>query len=144
MAFLGTFEYSMDDRGRVPVPPRYRDVFRQGVVLSQGSPDRCVKVFTIADFEKQAQVYLQEPATRLKGRLVRRAVFSRSHQAEVDAQGRILIPPALRRFAGLERDVVVIGAGECLEIWSPEALEAYLEQADEHLEPTLESLEPRQ
>ncbi len=98
----------------------------------------------MAAFEEQAQVYLQEPVTRLKGRLVRRAVFSRCHQVEVDAQGRILIPPALRRYAGLERDVVVIGAGECLEIWSPEALEAYLAQADEQLEPVLESLEPRQ
>lgn len=144
MSFLGTFEYSMDDRGRVPVPPRYRDAFRQGVVLSQGSPDPCVKVFTVAAFEEQARLYLSEPPTRQKGRLVRRVMFSRSHQTEMDAQGRILIPPTMRRFAGLERDVVVIGAGESLEIWSPEKLEAYLEEADRTLEPTLEALEYRQ
>jgi MraZ protein len=98
----------------------------------------------VGEFEEQAQLYLSEPPTRAKGRMVRRAFFSRSQQAELDAQGRILIPPALRRFAGLQRDVVIIGSGEYLEIWSPEVLEAHLSQIDQSLEPTLESLEPRQ
>lgn len=144
MSFLGTFEYSMDDRGRVPLPPRYRDAFRQGVVLAQGSPDRCVKVYTVAAFEELSELYRSEPPTRHKGRLVRRAMFSRSHYAELDAQGRLLVPPALRRYAELERDVIIAGAGDWFEIWAPRHFEEVMAEADEGLEATLESLERRQ
>lgn len=143
MFFLGTFDYAMDERGRVPLPPRYRDAFRDGIVLSQGSPDRCLRVYTVEAFEHQASEITAESAMRRKGRDLRKALFSRSHEAELDKQNRVLIPSSLREYADLSGKVLVIGAGEWLEIWSPDAYEAEMARVDGQLESTLESIETR-
>lgn len=143
MFFLGTFDYAMDERGRLPLPPRYRDVFREGMVLSQGSPDRCVHLHTKAAFDQRAEQWTAPPALQRKGRVMRRALFGRSWEAELDKQNRVLIPPALRTFAGLSGTVLVVGAGEWLEVWSPAEYEAEMARVDEQLEVTLESVEAR-
>jgi MraZ protein len=121
--FLGKFEYAMDARGRVPVPPRYRDLFVRGAVLSQG-PDPCLRLFTQDSFDEQASLYTAEPATQPAGRSTRRSFFAQSFSVELDRQGRILIPGALRSYAALESNVVVAGAGEWLEIWDPQRFES--------------------
>jgi MraZ protein len=141
--FLGTFDYAMDERGRVPLPPRYRDAFRGGIVLSQGSPDRCLRVFTQEAFDEQASEYTAESAMHRRGRDLRKAFFSRSHPAELDKQNRILIPGALREYAGLSNKVLVVGAGEWLEIWSPEHFSEEMSRVDGQLESTLESIDIR-
>jgi MraZ protein len=139
--FLGTFDYAMDERGRVPLPPRYRDAFRDGIVLSQGSPDACLRVFTRVAFDAEAEQFTSEPAAHRKGRVLRRSLFSRAHETELDGQNRVLIPQPLRDYARLSTRVLVVGAGECLEIWSPEAYEAEMARVDEQIEHTLESVE---
>ncbi len=133
----------MDGRGRVPVPPRYRDLLARGAVLSQGSPDTCLRLYTAESFEQQAALYTNEPPTRKAGRITRHAFFTRSFAVELDRQGRILVPGPLRAFAGLDGNVVVVGAGEWLEIWNPERFEAEMAVVDDELESTLESVELR-
>ncbi len=123
MYFLGRYEYAMDARGRVPLPPRFRDDFARGAVLSQG-PDLCLRLFTAESFDQQAALYTSEPATERSGRIMRRGFFARSFSVELDRQGRILIPGSLRAYASLEASVAVVGAGEWLEIWNPERLDA--------------------
>jgi MraZ protein len=140
--FLGRNDYAMDERGRVPLPPRYRDVFAHGAVLSQGAPDRCLRLFTSESFEREAARYTRTPGTRRAGRITRHAFFPRSSSVELDKQGRILIPTHLRDFAGLRGTVVVVGAGEWLEIWDPERFETEMALVDDQLEDTLEALEP--
>jgi MraZ protein len=142
MYFLGRYEYAMDGRGRVPVPPRYREVFARGAVLSQGSPDPCLRLYTAESFEQQAGLYTSEPATRRTGRITRHAFFTRSFPVELDRQGRILVPGPLRAYAALDGNVVVVGAGEWLEVWNPERFEAEMAVVDDELESTLESVEP--
>lgn len=139
--FLGSYEYAMDERGRVPVPPRYREAYAHGAVLSQGSPDPCLRLYTAENFEEQATLYASQPATRRAGRITRHAFFPHSFSVDLDRQGRILVPATLRARAGLEGNVVVVGAGECLEIWNPERFEAEMATVDEQLEETLESAE---
>lgn len=141
--FLGRYDYAMDDRGRVPIPPRYRELFARGAVLSQGSPDPCLRLYPAESFEQQAGLYASEPPTRRAGRITRHAFFSRSFSVDLDRQGRILIPAALRAYAGLEGNVVVAGAGEWLEVWNPERFEAEMAVVDDQLETTLESMELR-
>src|SRR5918999_2640210 len=102
MLFLGRHDYSMDERGRVPMPPRFRGALMQGLILTQGAPDACVRVYPADGFEEQAALYMNEPVTTRTGRVLRRAFFSGAYQAELDAQGRVLIPPPLREFAGLQ------------------------------------------
>ena len=109
----------MDERGRVPVPPRYRELFLRGAVLNQG-PDACLRLFTEESFEQQAELYTSQPANQRNARLTRHSFFANSFGVEPDRQGRILVPAQLRSYAGLDRAVVVAGAGEWLEIWDPE------------------------
>ena len=144
MYFLGTFDYAMDERGRVPLPPRYRDAFRSGTVLSQGSPDRCVRIYTPDAFERQASEHTATSAMQRKGRDLRKALFSRSHEAQLDQQHRLLVPAPLREFAALSGKVLLIGAGEWMELWSPAEYDAVMARIDEQLEATLESAEEAQ
>ncbi len=143
MLFLGTFDYAMDERGRLPLPPRYRDAFRDGIVLSQGSPDRCLKVYTPDAFDAQASEFTAQPAFQRRGLDVRRSFFSRTTTTELDKQNRVLIPANMREYAGLDGKVLVIGVGEWIEIWSPETFEAVMAQVDATLASTLESIEKR-
>ena len=143
MLFLGTFDYAMDERGRLPLPPRYRDAFREGVVLSQGSPDKCLRLYAEAAFTALASEYMAESALRRAGRDLRSVFFSRSVHAELDKQNRILIPAPLREYAELSAKVNVVGAGEYLEIWSPTIYEAEMARVDAALPAMLESVESR-
>lgn len=144
MYFHGEYTYSMDGRGRLPLPPRFRDAFARGAVLTQGSPDLCIRVYPQESYDEQASLYTLEPLTRLKGRRIRRGFFARSFEADLDAQGRILVPGRLRDFAGLEGNAVVVGTAECLEIWDPERWSVENELVEEQLESMLESVEPKE
>ena len=118
LVFAGSFECRMDRQGRVAVPP----AFRRDI---EDSGDSCVLTFfddaiagyprgTWQSLEKQV---LSLPAFSKKARALSRVLASRAHESRLDTQGRILVPPALRRMAGLERDVIVIGAMDRFEIW---------------------------
>ena len=133
----------MDERGRLPLPPRYRDVLRDGIVLSQGSPDRCLRLYTEPAFTALASEYTAETPLHQRGRDLRAVFFSRSLHAELDKQNRILIPAPLREYAGLSGKVLVIGAGEYLEIWSPASYAAVMERVDAQLATMLESADSR-
>jgi MraZ protein len=135
--FLGRYDYAMDERGRVPVPPRYRNLFARGAVLNQG-PDPCLRLFTNENFEEQAALYTNQPAIERTGRITRHGFFANSFSVELDRQGRILIPGQLRAYAGLEGSVVVAGAGEWLEIWNPERFDAEMAVVDRQPESAAE------
>jgi MraZ protein len=126
MLFLGTYEYAMDDRGRVPIPPRFREAFVRGIVLTEGTPDACIRAYPADEFEKTAANYTSQPVTTATGRVMRRNFFGAAYPSEVDRQGRVLIPSVLRQHAGLESQIAIVGTGEALEIWSTPALETAL------------------
>jgi MraZ protein len=129
--FLGRFEYAMDERGRVPLPPRYRELFAPSAMLNQG-PDPCLRLFTSESFQQQAELYTSSPAIERTARMTRHAFFANSFSVELDKQGRILIPAPLRAYARLEGNVIISGAGEWLEIWSPQFFEAEMAEAERY------------
>jgi MraZ protein len=137
MLFLGRHDYSMDSRGRVPMPPRFREALMQGIILTQGAPDRCVRAYPVNGFEEQAAHYMREPITSPTGRVMRRAFFSGAYQSELDGQGRVLVPPVLRQWANLEGQVVVVGTGEGIEIWSAADFDAALSGEESEFRQTL-------
>jgi MraZ protein len=139
MLFLGKYDYSMDERGRVPMPPRFREALMQGVILTRGAPDRCVRAYPVDGFEQQAALYMSEPVTTQAGRLLRRHFFSNAYDAELDRQGRVLIPPPLRAFAGLEGQVVILGAGDAIEIWGAGDFEGAIAAEETNFRQTLGS-----
>jgi MraZ protein len=117
MTFRGTYEHTVDDRGRVAIPARYRHVFSEGAVLVL-SPEGCVEVYSPEGYEQMAALVTTEPATHLKGRRLRRGFFARSWDADLDRQSRLLIPAPLREAAHLNGAVVISGRRECLEVWN--------------------------
>jgi MraZ protein len=127
----------MDERGRVPMPPRYREALMHGIVLTEGTPDRCLRAYPTGEFEKTAANYMSSPITTNEGRLLRRNFFSAAHDTELDRQGRVLIPAGLRQFAGLTDKVVISGAAEAIEIWDAAAYAAKLAEEEATYRQTL-------
>ena len=142
MLFRGNYEYTIDDRGRVPLPARYREAFADGIVLAEGL-DGCVEVYTQAGYERWAGFVESRGPHQLRARRVRRGVFGSSFDAELDAQGRVLIPARCRQHASLEGPVIIVGRGECLEIWHPQRWEAEEALVDQEYGQDLESMEER-
>lgn len=139
MLFLGKHDYSMDERGRIPMPPRYREALMQGIILTQGTPDRCIRAYPLDAFEQQAALYTESPVTTRAGRIARRAFFSGAYQAELDRQGRVLIPSVLREYAGLDGLVTIVGIGEGMEIWNLDDFAAALAAEEEEFRQAMDS-----
>lgn len=122
MDFRGNQPYQLDDRGRVPIPPRYRTSFEHAAVLVPGT-ESCIEVYTSDAWEEQAAILRRAPMGSEEARQAQRAFFANSYDSQVDGQGRIVLPASLREYAGLKRDVVVIGSDNRLEIWDRDAWE---------------------
>jgi len=141
MAFRGTYEHTVDDRGRVAIPARYRHEFVDGVILTLSPEEGCVEVYNEDGFNEIASLVKAEPATHLKGRRLRRRLFGHSWDAELDGQGRILIPAQLREAAQLNGAVIIYGRDECLEVWNRDRWQEELQQVEKAYPAELESLE---
>ncbi len=118
--FLGRFSHSLDDKGRVAVPARFRDLIGADAVITRGI-DRCLSLYPMSAWtplaEKVSSLSISDPDARA----FRRMVFAEAANVEFDRQGRIRIPPDLRQYAGLEGDVLVVGMHSYVELWSPTA-----------------------
>ena len=117
MAFRGTFDYSLDAKNRLTVPARFRAALSDGVVLAK-QIERCVAVWRPDEYDGFTQAALQgfHPMSPEAQRL-ERFYSANAHDTELDAAGRIGVPAFLLEYAGLDKEVVVTGAGRCLEIW---------------------------
>ncbi|MEP6776344.1 MAG: division/cell wall cluster transcriptional repressor MraZ [Chloroflexota bacterium] len=114
--FLGRFEHSVDTKGRVAVPARFRDRLSGELILTRGN-DGCLYLFTEESWEPLAAKLNALPTGDEDARNLRRAVFSSAEPVELDKQGRVIIPDHLRQYAGITGDVSIIGLGEYIEIW---------------------------
>lgn len=116
--FLGQYQHSIDDKGRLMIPARFREALEGGAYLTQGF-DKCLMVMTEAYFQ---QVYERVDAMNLMdptARLLRRMLLANAYPVEVDKVGRVLVPANLRQFAVLEGNAVIAGQGGYFEVWSP-------------------------
>lgn len=140
MAFRGTYEHSVDERGRVALPARYRHLFSDGVKLTF-CPDGCIEVYTTEEFEKNEAHIASEPPNHRRGRRLRRGFSVQAYDSELDRQGRILIPQYLRDRAAIgQGPVVITGRVECLEIWNVERWEQELSEVESTFGDELEAL----
>jgi len=123
--FLGTHAPRLDEKGRLILPAKYRDELAGGVVITKGQ-ERCLYVFPQEEFTRITEALRTAPVTAKSVRDYSRVFFASASDEVPDKQGRITLPPALRAYAGLQRDCVVIGANTRLEIWDTQAWDTYL------------------
>lgn len=116
--FLGQYRHNLDNKGRLTVPARYREMLEGGAYITQGF-DRNLMIWQSSAFEaislRVGRMSITDPASRL----LRRLIFSSGERVEVDRAGRILIPQFLRQAADLDGEAVVVGVGDYFEVWSP-------------------------
>ena len=131
MIFRGTFEHALDAKHRLTVPSKFRAVLAGGVVLAAShevtevSP-RCVSIWTPDSYESfTAQTLSGLNPLSPRARELKRFFFNSSFDAELDSANRLMIPSPLMRYAKLDKDVIVTGSGECIEVWDRKAYDAY-------------------
>ena len=128
--FLGTHAPRLDEKGRLILPAKYRDELAGGVVITKGQ-ERCLYVFPQEEFARITEALRTAPVTAKSVRDYSRVFFASAFDQTPDKQGRITVPPALREYAGLRRDCVVIGASSRVEVWDSEAWDTYLAESEE-------------
>ena len=123
--FLGTYEPELDDKGRVILPARFREDMEGGIVLTRGQ-EHCIYAFPAQEFEQMTVELRRAPLSSKQARDYIRVLLSGAYKEVPDKQGRITLPPDLRKYAGLDRELTVIGAGSRAEIWNSQAWNDYL------------------
>jgi MraZ protein len=128
--FLGEYSHSVDDKGRLTVPSRFRAPLAEGCYVSRGF-DRNLLIYTKSDFELLSAKASRLSLTNPDHRDLWRVFYGAAHEATPDAQGRIQVPPFLRDYAGLNGDVRLVGVGQFIEVWSAEAWAQKLQQLND-------------
>ncbi len=117
--FLGEYTHSLDSKGRLTIPAKFRASFAQGLVVTRNPADQCLLVFPRDEWDKLAEKVSALPLTDPRSAQFRRAFFSAAEDLEPDGQGRILLSQRLREHAGIETDVIIAGQNKFLELWNP-------------------------
>lgn len=127
---LGTHTPKLDDKGRVILPAKFRDDLGPGIVITRGQ-ERCLYVFSSAEFERVYERIREAPLTNKQARDFQRMFLSGASAEKPDSQNRITIPPHLRTYAALGRELVVTGVGAHAEIWDADAWNAYADSNED-------------
>jgi MraZ protein len=122
--FLGTHTPKLDEKGRLILPAKFRDELADGLVITRAQ-DRCLAIWPVATFIEQTQALRNAPSSSKQVRDYQRMLASGASDETPDKQGRITIPPHLRTYAGLDKDCVVVGAMNRVEVWDAAAWESY-------------------
>lgn len=128
--FRGKFFHTIDDKGRVSLPSKFRTRLGKKFILSIEF-DGCLSLYSIPERKKFEERLMSKPLTSGRVRDLRRVLMTESHEVSVDSLGRILVPAELRQYAGLQRDVIFAGQGNFVELWSKERWEPYIQSKRE-------------
>ncbi|TDL37775.1 division/cell wall cluster transcriptional repressor MraZ [Kocuria rosea] len=139
--FLGTYSPRLDEKGRLILPAKYREELAEGLVLTRGQ-ERCLYVFSVREFERVHEQLRAAPLSSKQARDYIRVFLSGASDEVPDKQGRVTIPPPLRDYAGLGRELAVIGAGTRAEIWDAQAWTDYLNEKEAVFSETEEEVVP--
>ena len=129
--FLGQFQHNLDDKGRLMIPARYRDLLAAGAFITQGF-DRCLMIMTDAYFQDMYARINNMNMADPTARLLKRLILSNAYPVDVDKVGRILVPQNLREFLGIANgELVVAGQGEYFEVWTPAEWSAQMDKVQD-------------
>lgn len=137
--FIGEYQHVVDTKGRLFIPARFRDGLGDRFVITKGL-DRCLFVYPFPEWEQLELKLKKLPFARADARAFVRLFFSGAAELEPDKQGRIVVPLSLRQYAGLEKEVVVLGVSSRVEVWAREEWEKYSARAGESFEEIAEKI----
>jgi MraZ protein len=138
---LGTHTPKLDEKGRLFLPAKFRDELSEGVVITRGQ-ERCLYVFSAKEFAEIHEKLRQAPASVKDARDYLRVMLSGASDETPDKQGRVLLPAMLRSYAGLTKDLVIIGVGSRAEIWDAGAWTEYLASNEDKFANQVEEVIP--
>ncbi len=138
--FYGEYGYKIDEKGRIPIPPKFRNALKDGIVLTPGA-EKCITVYTVLEWKKLSATLTGNALSRSKMRKLSRVLFATAFSTRIDGQGRIPIPAPLREHAGMVDEVVIAGANTYLEIWDKVLWEEEKKESQEQAWQIIESLE---
>jgi MraZ protein len=115
--FFGEYTYKVDEKGRVPLPPRFRRQMKEGVILTKGMGEKYITVYPVAEWKRLSDSLAAKVVTPANLRRLNRAIHGSAFGASLDGQGRIMLPFSLREYAGIGDEAIVIGANNCVELW---------------------------
>jgi MraZ protein len=127
--FLGTHTHNLDTKGRLAIPAKFRDELGSESVLTRGA-DQCLAIYPPVAWRSLCAKIETLPLSDHDARMYRRFLFADALTLEPDGQGRVLLPVELRRFAGIDRSVVVVGMDSVIEVWATEAWDAIHQRLD--------------
>ena len=141
--FYGEFEHALDRKGRIIIPSKFRDALKEHYIerffITRGL-DKCLFMFVEDEWRSQEQKFKAMSFTKSEFRRFNRIYFSGASDLIPDKQGRILVPPYLKEYAGIKRDVFIIGVSNRIEIWGRESWKEYYQTSKDTFEDVAEKL----
>ncbi len=138
--FLGNYQHALDEKSRLTIPSRFRENLGSRFIATAGL-DRAIFIYTLTEWAKLEEQLRKLPMTNSEARAFNRLFFSNASECEPDRQGRILLTPQLKNHAFIEKDTVILGVSNRVEIWSYDVWMKYQEEATKVYEETAEHLE---
>ena len=136
---LGEYRHTLDNKGRMAIPAKFRDKLTSGAIITRGI-DNCLFVFAPAEWEILAKKLIALPLAQANSRAFVRLMLAGATDVELDNQGRILIPDYLRKYAGLKKETVVAGLYNRIEVWDEAAWATYKTKTESSSEEIAEHL----
>lgn len=137
--FMGEFQHSIDDKGRIIIPAKFRETLGPSFVITRGL-DQCLFVYPMEEWVIMEQKLKALPLMKSDARAFTRFFFSGATECELDKQGRVNLPPNLRDYAKMDKECVVLGVSNRVEIWSKGIWEQYYSQSEETFNDIAEKL----
>ena len=138
--FMGEYNHTIDTKGRMIIPAKIREQLGEVCIVTKGL-DNFLAIYTEEEWKKISAALQSQSSTKASVRALKRFVFGSAAELEYDKQGRVLIPVPLREYASLDKQAVIVGAGDHVEIWSREKYDYYDDQVAESMEELVEGLE---
>ncbi|MGC4375537.1 division/cell wall cluster transcriptional repressor MraZ [Fictibacillus sp. Mic-4] len=137
--FMGEYQHNIDDKGRMIIPAKFREELGNTFILTRGM-DQCIFGYPLEEWKVLEEKLKKLPFTKKDARAFTRFFFSGATECQLDKQGRVNIAPPLREYAKLEKDCVVLGVSNRIEIWSKSIWEEYFQESEESFGEIAESL----
>lgn len=137
--FRGGYQHALDSKGRIIIPAKFREALAGVFVVTKGL-DNCIFLYPLYEWDRIAEQLRALQSNRSDVRKFNRIFFANALELVMDKQGRVVLPPHLREFAHIEKEVMVIGVGSRIEIWAMEEWKAYQAEAAGDLEQLAETI----